>query len=754
MKKQMGWKIGLILASVIMSIWAFTPIEEKINLGLDLKGGLNLVYEVKFDEISQTDDKKQLRASVIQQSIDTVRDRVDRLGIADARVRQIGSTEESLILVSLPGISSSTQVKQTLQSTAMLEFKHVKAGPFKNEKEVMTHFNGTLPDDSQICTANPRRMDEVVYVLTKIPIVIGSDLKSATIGKGEFGAWEVQFSLTPSGARKLRTHTAANLGQLMAIVFDGKIESVARIDSLLSHDSRIIGNYSYDEVRHMVLKLKSGALPASLEMVEERLVGPSLGMNSMTNSVSAASLGLFFVIILVLLLYKKAGLNSTLALILNILLLLGAMGYLGFILTLPGIAGIILTIGMSVDANILIFERIKEERSGGLPMHQAIAQGFKKAFFPIVDANITTAIAAFFLLQFGTGPIKGFAVTLIIGICASMFTALFVSRVVFQLTYGYRLDSRLAPTSLEFGCRLKPFTGEMPLPFIKKPLRTIALVLSILVILTGLTMYFIQGINLGIDFTGGSMTEVRLSQPVRAADLQKRFQNTDFENIVIQPLDHSGQSFFIKTEGMPRTSIKETIAERMVDASQDLSDLTVLSSKTIGPRVGKGMKEKTLQSVVWAMLGMMVYISFRFKPVYGLAALLTLLHDVLIIVSVLLILDIQFTLPVAAALMTIIGYSLNDTIVIFDRVRHNVRHLSKRSINLEYILNLSIHQTLNRTIVTSVTTFVVVSASLLLGGPELRGFSLTLMIGILVGTFSSVFQSCTWLTFLKRFLRC
>lgn len=505
MKQLMSWKIGLILAIILFSVWMTLPLEDKIKLGLDLKGGMHLVLEVEVDEAirirtDQTVDQlkslfinsgigferikrtgidrievkgiqddankkirsildthlpdwrvdfslthirlflpttilKVMRDHCIRQSIETIRSRIDKYGVAGAGVQRVGIRGEDKILVSLPGVDDPEKVKDDLKSTAMLEFKHVAAGPFLTEDAALARYNGNLPEDLMIFPTNKKRMKKGFYILSAASVITGEDLKTASKGRDEFGAWEVHFSLTPEGVKKFRAYTAANIGKYLSIVFDKQIESVAVIKDVLSYYSRIVGNYSYDEVNDMVLKLQTGALSASMTTLEERVIGPSLGADSIKKGVTAAITGLLLVMIFMVVYYRAAGINSVIALVLNILILMGAIAYMGFTLTLPGIAGIILTIGMAVDANVLIFERIKEELKKGKSPGSAINRGFKNAFVPILDANLTTIIVAIFLLQFGTGPIKGFAVTLIIGICASMFTSLFVSKVIFQLVY-------------------------------------------------------------------------------------------------------------------------------------------------------------------------------------------------------------------------------------------------------------------------------------------------------------------------------
>jgi len=504
MKKSMGWKIGLIVLVIGFSVVMFTPPSEKINLGLDLKGGMHLILEVqtseairiqtdqsvaqlksllgessiKFENVSRKDinqieitgtqyeDERnirdildddfsdytsvqagpnytlslrpniemRMREQAVNQALETIRNRVDEKGVSEPVIQKEGLSGDR-ILVQLPGIDDPASVKALIKNTAMLEWRHVVNGPYQSEEDALKEYGGTLPDDLSIVKTNPRRMDKAFYVLKAAPVVTGKDLKNARRSQDSYGAPAVGFSFNSQGAGKFEKYTAANIGKRLSIVLDGRIESVATIESAISYDGIIQGRFTVQEVDDLVLVLRSGALPASVKELEQRTIGPSLGADSIRKGIMAAGVGLALVMLFMLFYYKGAGINSVVALILNIVILMGILAYFGATLTLPGIAGIILTIGMAVDANVLIFERIKEDLRAGKSPKSAIDSGFKKAFVTIFDANLTTIIAAIFLFQFGTGPIKGFSVTLIIGIVASMFTAVFVSRVIFDLIY-------------------------------------------------------------------------------------------------------------------------------------------------------------------------------------------------------------------------------------------------------------------------------------------------------------------------------
>jgi preprotein translocase subunit SecD len=504
MKKSMGWKVGLILAVIVFSVWMFYPPKDKINLGLDLKGGMHLILEVQTDEAIriQTDQSvEQLKSSLkkdgikfekvkrvgvnkieiigtsfddermikdileddfrdwrityssnriimalrpnvemkmrdqsVDQALQTIRNRVDEFGVAEPVIQKEGLSGDRL-LVQLPGVDDPARVKSLIKSTAMLEWKHVVAGPFPSNEDALEKYGGNLPDDLVILK---EKGSKSFYVLRAASVVTGKDLKTARSSVDEYGAPAIGFSLNSRGARKFEKYTSKNIGQRCAIILDNRVLLAPSISTVISGDGIITGRYTSDEVNDMVLMLRSGALPAPMKYLEERTIGPSLGADSIRKGLYACITGLILVLIFMLVFYKGAGINSNVALILNIIILMGILSYFKATLTLPGIAGVILTIGMAVDANVLIFERIKEEIRFGKSPKSAIESGFKKAFLTIFDANLTTIIAAIFLYQFGTGPIKGFSVTLIIGIVASMFTAVFVSRVIFELTYGKR----------------------------------------------------------------------------------------------------------------------------------------------------------------------------------------------------------------------------------------------------------------------------------------------------------------------------
>lgn len=514
MNKTLMWKVILIVFIVGGSILMFYPPSEKVNLGLDLKGGMHLVLEVmtdkaieiqtdqsieqlknllkdssiKFERIKKSDTNKieifgtlfederkikdilddefkdwqyvfsgtqiamtlipnvemRMKDLSIDQAIETIRNRVDEYGVANAAIQKIGIGGGDKILVQLPGVDDPGRVKSLIKNTAMLEFKAVVAGPFGTKDDALKEYNGVLPDGVKVFKTNGRRMDKGFFVLKSASVITGKDLKTARRGQDSYGAPAVSFTLNSQGASKIRKFSAANIGKRMAVVLDERVESAPTIQGVLSFDNQITGTFTNQEVNDMALMLRSGALPAPLKYLQERTIGPSLGADSIRKGIYASIVGLIFVMLFMLVYYKGAGVNSVIALIFNLIILMGVMAYFKATLTVPGIAGIILTIGMSVDANVLIFERIKEDLRAGKSPKSAIDSGFKKAFVTIFDANLTTIIAAVFLFQFGTGAIQGFSVTLMIGIIASMFTAVFVSRVIFDLVYSRRKIKKIS----------------------------------------------------------------------------------------------------------------------------------------------------------------------------------------------------------------------------------------------------------------------------------------------------------------------
>jgi preprotein translocase subunit SecD len=390
----------------------------------------------------QPNVERNVRDLAVRQALETIRNRVDQFGVAEPVIQRQG-LESNRILIQLPGVDDPTRVKEIISHTAFLEWKEVVAGPAPDRQTLLTRFGGMVPADAEVVTGDREDIEGNVigkdfYLLKQAAVVTGRDLRNARRGQGQFGEAVVNFYLVPAGGDKFAEFTSTHIGEPAAIVLDGNVISAPVIRSRIRDEGYIEGNFDIESAEDLSLKLRAGALPASITYLEERTVGPSLGRDSVVRGVRAAVTGLLMVMVFMLIYYRLSGLNANLALILNIVILLGAMAYFGATLTLPGIAGVILTIGMAVDANVLIFERIREELRVGKTARSAVETGFSRAFGTILDANLTTLIAALFLFQFGTGPIKGFAVTLSIGILASVFTAVFVSRTLYMLVLAGR----------------------------------------------------------------------------------------------------------------------------------------------------------------------------------------------------------------------------------------------------------------------------------------------------------------------------
>jgi len=383
--------------------------------------------------------RKNIAEEAVQQAVETIRNRIDQFGVSEPVIAREG---ENRIVVQLPGVDDPRRVKDIIKSTAFLELKLVVAGPSSDRTALLSGTGGQVPPDAEVVEGNSTDQDptspKVYYLLQRVAAVTGRDIKNARPSQDQSNRPAVSFSLKAEGATKFDKVTGSNIGKQLAIVLDNRVQSAPRIDGRISDSGIITGSFTPERANDLALILRSGALPAGLVYLEERTVGPSLGLDSIRKGITAALLGALLVFVTMVVYYRRSGFNAVLALILNAVILLGVLAQFGATLTLPGIAGFILTIGMAVDSNVLIFERIREELREGKTPKTAIDNGFSKAFLTIVDTHVTTVVSALFLFQFGTGPVKGFAVTLIVGLAASMFTAVYVSKTIFMLEYGSR----------------------------------------------------------------------------------------------------------------------------------------------------------------------------------------------------------------------------------------------------------------------------------------------------------------------------
>jgi preprotein translocase subunit SecD len=522
MNKNLGWKVLIIIGTLIVCLFgifgvpqSFTgagllaSLQNRIHLGLDLKGGTHLILQVQvndavnvdsdnaeqrlkadlrthkitYSDISKPDGANrpevivlkgvppestsdlrslvsdrlpeydltsgaenswtismkpqalaELKKRAVTQAIETIRNRIDQLGVSEPIIEEHGLGQYQ-ILVQLPGVDDPARVKEIMQSTAMLEIRQSMGGPYSSEQDALQQHGGVLPPDTVLLPGHSGEATDSGqrwYLISRVSAVTGRDLRNAEPSRDENGAPSVSFNLTGDGGRRFAAFTGAHIGDYLAVVLDGKVQEVAVIKDQI-HDSGVInGRFTEQEAKDLAMILRSGALPAGIKYLEERTVGPSLGSDSIRAGVTAAVIGMLAVLVFMLVYYHAAGVNADIALILNLIILLGFLGYSGATLTLPGIAGVILTVGMGVDSNVLIFERIREELRNGKTPPSAVEQGFGHAWITIVDTHVTTIVSAVILFIFGTGPVRGFAVTLSFGLFANLFTAVFVSRVIFD----------------------------------------------------------------------------------------------------------------------------------------------------------------------------------------------------------------------------------------------------------------------------------------------------------------------------------
>lgn len=718
--KQQHWTglmlLALLLASLV-AIWKpWAPNEPKIKLGLDLQGGLRIVLSTVNSSADPAVAKDELNKART-----VLENRVNAIGVAEPLVTVQGNNR---VVVELPGLTQDQQDKaiRLIGQTALLEFKLVKDGASGT----------TVSDINDELRRNPSlKRSDLEQSLMKIEdlgptLLTGSDLSDARAVFDQFGRPQVSLSFTKEGARKFAEVTSKNIKKRLAIVLDNKVYQAPTIQTAIRDGNAVITGLSgLEEASEIALVLRSGSLPVKLKTEETRAIGPTLGQDAIQAGVRAAIIGALAIFVLIFFYYGFwLGLVAALGLIYTSTLILGMLSAMGATLTLPGIAGLILTLGAAVDGNVLSFERIKEELKNGKKFRQAIPGGFSHSMVTIFDVNISHLLAAAALYQYSSGPVRGFAVMLAIGVVASVFSNVVFSRWLLDRVADKR---EVAPPYWVWGSKF-PFMKWSR--FVTSASMALALVAGALALT--------KGFNFGIDFTGGTAFLVRTADNVNSEHIRSFLDSTGIEGtagreaIITTLSSKQGKEFSVRVRQLgdqKRIQLEQLFREKL--------KAQVIQSETVGPAIGSELRRNTVLAVLIGLLLILGYVAFRFDWVFGLASVIAVGHDVAIVAGMYSLFGLEFTIPTVAALLTIIGYSLNDSIIISDRIRENQKVL--RGLPYGQMVDISVNQTLSRTVMTSLTTLLPILALLFLGGPVLRDFSLAIVVGITVGTYSSIY---------------
>lgn len=718
MERKILLKSVLIVAIFGLCLYFGFPLEKRINLGLDLRGGMHLLLKVDTSHLTG-----EAKIDAGDRAVEVIRNRIDQFGVREPTIQKQGDDE---IVVQLPGITDRERAIDIIGKTAMLEFKLVSSDPEKLKNAI----SGTVAEGFELKYSQE---DNEALLLEKDAVLTGDALTNASVrfDESQFNEPLVALQFNGEGAKKFGEITAANIGKRLAIVLDGKVQSAPRIkEAIPSGEAVITGRFSPEQAQDLALILRVGALPAPMHIEEERTIGPLLGQDSINSGVKASAIGILLIFFFMAIYYLLAGVVADIALLFNLVIIVGCLGMLPYIfpgvsatLTLPGIAGIALSLGMAVDANVLINERIREELASGKALRTALANGYNRAFSAIFDSNVTTLIAAFLLFQFGTGPIRGFAVTLTIGLIASLFTAIVVTRNIME---------NLLNMGLLKGLPMLKLIKDTKIDFISK--RKIFYALSIFITVAGLVSFFMKGEKaFGIDFTGGQLQEYRFKTAPSIDIVRKAMDELKIKEASIQQFKEDPRVVLIKTSEDKNRQITEKLKQAFPD-----QDIQTLKIERVGPIAGKHLKDKALLALIWSLVGILIYVAFRFKHVnFAIAGIIALLHDVLVALGFVVMTGRQIDLLTVTALLTIAGYSINDTIVIYDRVRENARLY--RKLSLYELINLSVNQCLGRTILTAGITLLSVVAIFIWGGEVLSNFAFPLLVGFVCGAYSTVY---------------
>ena len=806
MDKNKLWK-GLTL--VFLLIWSFalvTPLDQKIKLGLDLKGGSSFVLEVDQNDVAdklverdvassiETIEASQLQEEVTKVreiAVEVIRNRIDVLGTSEPEIYPEG---EARIVVRLPGVDAQTraEAKAQISKDAVLSFKliHTQSAEWVRalaaSGSVPTGFRLVGEDRSgPILVRDRQALSDALldrdyfarlkrfgnqpadFMLMEERLTDGStiyrpeyverrrqlggdSIKDASVSYDPMtGLPSISLEFDKEGRKAFGRITenhqpAAGVYRRLAIILDEKLYSAPQInEAIYGGNASISGSFTVPEARRLVNVLKAGALPGRISIVEERTVAPTLGEDSIQSGLRAVTYGGIAVLLFMMGYYLLSGVIANISLLIVLLLLPVGMvlsaGFLGVLsgtlegsavdlptLTLYGIAGIVLTVGMAVDANVLIFERMREEWRIGKSVPGSVNAGYDKAFSTILDANVTTLLTAIILFWQGSGPIRGFAVTLSAGILVSMFVVLVITRLLFSALADGGVIKSLKMLSLSFlqNREFNILAG-----------RKAAAVLSVVIIVGSWFVFFQKGDeNLGVDFTGGTVITYTFEEKAEIETVRSVLTDAGYPTAKIAYQQALDGSEFLEVKVGASGVASEGALEAVKTLPGAYSDI---QNESVGSQIGSELKSRGIKAILLSLVGIIIYISLRFEFAYAMGAIAALAHDVLVTVGLFCLLGHELSMPIIAALLTIVGYSVNDTIVVFDRIREDLK--LKQGLEYESVANLAINQTLSRTVLTSFTTLLTVIMLLVFGGGAVQDFALALLIGILAGTYSSIF---------------
>ena len=680
----------------IFGIGSMNSAKDALKYGLDINGGVYVVME------AQTDLEGEELRSLMEQTRAVIDNRVNQMGVAESSVTIEGSDR---IRVEIPGAEDADEAIKAVGKTAQLKF--------------------VLADGSLV--------------------VDGSHVKDAQIATdGSHYKIELEFDSEGASLFEEGTRTALNktvtpsiegmTADQIAIVLDDEIIVHPNVQQVISGGQcEVTGGYTKEEASTTAALIRGGALPVDLVEVQSSVQAASIGADALDKSIIAGAIGIGIIFILMIAFYGLLGLVADIALMLYVAMFIWSMSLFNVVLTLPGIAALILSIGMAVDANVIIFARIKEEICAGKSIRVSVQAGFKNALTTVLDAQITTLIAALVLYEVGTKSVKGFALTLMIGIIISIFTAVIIT----QLFISLLAESKKFSKNKYFGVN----EDGTPRQFLHKTFsfirhRKVFYIISAGIIIIGFAVTFVRGMNYGIDFTGGTMIQVDLHEQVAISEVEEAVKEYDLNPSIIYSGEGNEQVVIKTIEALDTDQRAEVV--KTLEENFGITDEDVLASEQFGPSVGDELKLNAVKAVAIASVGMLIYIIFRFKSwKYGLSAIAGVVHDVLLVIAFYGIFGFTVNNPFIAAILTLVGYSINDTIVIFDRIRENTGLYRKAG--LEANIDNSINSTLNRTIMTSLTTLVVMIPLCIMVSSSIREFIIPLMVGIIVGCYSSIF---------------